>query len=164
MISLAQANSMGHGEAEKLRGLQVVHRLELGYFKNQRISKISVPAANIAFNGLPDQIRRTAEVITSARERYARPSTAKGMVAAPFIGACFEMGCRRRVFGGLHHSRMGELHSRSQGLADYAVGSRSWSGFRADDPWRTSERIDPACGNGCRPDPRPAKRRRLADR
>jgi hypothetical protein len=44
MISLAQANSMGHGEAEKLRGLQVVHRLEFGYFKNHRLSKISVPA------------------------------------------------------------------------------------------------------------------------
>src|ERR1700730_8638804 len=104
-------------------------------------------SANIAFNGLPDQIRRPAELIPSARERHARPSTAKGMVAAPFIGACFEMDCRRLVFGGLHHSRMGELHSRSQGLADYAVGSGSWSGFRADDPWRTSERIDPVCGN-----------------
>src|ERR1700719_1020959 len=148
MISLAQANSMGHGEAEKLRGLQVVHRLELGYFKNHRLSEISVPAVGqycFQWASRPDST--TAELIPSAGERHARPSTAKGMVAASFIGACFEMGCRRLVSGGLHHSRMGELHSRSQGLADYAVGSRSWSGFRGDDPWRTSERIDPVCGN-----------------
>src|ERR1700752_432405 len=106
---------------------------------------------------------RTAELMPSARERHARPSTAKGMVAAPFIGAYFEMARRRFVFGGLHHSRMGELHSRSQGLADYAMGSRPWSSFRAVDPRRTSERIDPICGNGCRRDVRPAKRRGLAD-
>src|SRR5258708_12324366 len=155
MISLAQANSMGHGEAEKLRGLQVVHRLELGYFKNHRLSKISVPAANIAFNGLPDQIRRTAELIPSARERHARPSTAKGMVAAPFIGACFQMGCRRRVFGGLHHSRMGELHSRSQGLADYPVASRSCIAFPAYHPSPTSAPIPPLFPNCCRQTPPP---------
>ena len=100
----------------------------------------------------------------SARERHARPSTAKGVVAPPFIGACFEMGCPRLVFGGLHHSRMGKLYSRLQGFADYAVGPRSWCGLRADDPWRTSERIDPVCGNGCRRDPHPAKRCGLADR
>jgi hypothetical protein len=59
MISSARAN-MGHGEAEELRGLQVDHKRELGHLKNHRLSKRSAcrRSANIAFNGLPDQIRR----------------------------------------------------------------------------------------------------------
>src|SRR6185312_6740863 len=129
-------------------------------FDKHRLSKTSAcwPSANIAFRF------ETAELIPEAREPDARPSTAKEMVVAPSISARFAMGGRRLVFGGLCHPRMGELHSRSQRFANYAVGSGPRTRFLPDDPWWTLERVSPLSGNGCLRSPGPAKRCGLADR